>query len=89
MSTWSISLREPLEDRFSKSKLASLSFGPFVPEPIWGLPWFSKTLPSPKSVNAAKFLKDSELFVLFKIYTSTLFIFTPEVTSGKDLNHLS
>ena len=66
-STKSTSLRLLLLLTLSKSKFDLLSFGPEFPVPIKGLLLFKILFPSPKSVNATKFLRDSELFVLFRM----------------------
>ena len=76
-STKSTFLKLLLSDRLLNNLLALLSEGPLFPIPINPLFWLKIIFPSPKSVKAAKFLRDSELFVLFRIYTSTLFIFIP------------
>ena len=54
-----------LSIRFWNRLLDELSFGPEIPDPINGLPLARIFVPSAKSVNPIKFLKDSELFVLF------------------------
>ena len=88
-STRSRLLKLLLELILSNNKFELLSAGFEFPNPIFGLLGFKILFPSAKSVNATKFLNDSELFVLFKIYTSTLLTFIPELTSGRDFNHLS